>query len=333
MTILVTGAAGFIGNALCKSLLDQGHEVVGVDNLNDYYSIELKAARLTTLANYKNFTFEKIDLADAVETKKLFTNKRYSYVYHMAAQAGVRLKREELDRYISSNVVAFTNILANSVSAEVPNFLYASSSSVYGDIEGPSLSESNPQNFPTSYYGATKLFNEHASRVLSKGSSTKSRGLRFFTVYGPMGRPDMAYFRIISSLLNSKSFRLFGDGTLKRDFTYIDDVISSVIRLADQLDKIEFQYSDVVNVGGGQPQSIRELIEISERLSGAKLQIIEEKPDSSDVKSTNADTYLIENLIGFKPSISIEVGIANFIEWANSESIKGKLNGWIESTK
>ena len=333
MTILVTGAAGFIGNALCKSLLEQGHEVVGVDNLNDYYSIELKETRLSAIADYKNFTFEKIDLSNALDCKELFSNKRYSHVYHMAAQAGVRLQKNELHRYISSNVVAFTNILTDSISAQVPNFLYASSSSVYGDVESPKLSESNPQNCPTSYYGATKLFNEHASRVLSKGSSTKTRGMRFFTVYGPMGRPDMAYFRIITSLLTSKNFKLFGDGTLKRDFTYIDDVIASVIRLANQLDTIDFQYSDVVNVGGGQPQSMRELIETSERLSGAKLRIIEEKPDSSDVQSTNADTNLIEDLINFKPSIPIEVGIASFIEWAKTDPVQRKLIDWVESTK
>ena len=332
MTVLVTGAAGFIGNALCKSLLEQDYEVVGVDNLNDYYSIDLKKIRLSSLSHFSKFTFEKVDLADKKSSTNLFEYKNYSHVYHMAAQAGVRLKRDEFEKYISSNIVAFTNILNDSISAGVPNFLYASSSSVYGDSEDLTLSEVNTQNFPTSYYGSTKLFNEHIARILSKGSSTKTRGLRFFTVYGPMGRPDMAYFRIINSILSSTSFRLLGDGTIKRDFTYIDDVIESVIRLANHLDTINSQHTDLVNVGGGHPQSLLDLIETSERLTGKKLTIIKDTADLSDVKSTNADTSLIENLINFKPSIPIEIGIANFIKWAKSPSAKQKLNDWVEST-
>ena len=333
MTILVTGAAGFIGRSLCEALLLQGQEVVGVDNLNDFYSIQLKEKRLETLSRYKNFRFERIDLTEKEMVENLFASASFKYVYHLAAQAGVRLKPKELDRYVSSNITAFTNVLNSTIENSIPNFIYASSSSVYGDVDNNLLSELSTPNFPTSYYGSTKLFNEHAARVMSKGTKTKTRGLRFFTVYGPMGRPDMAYFRIATSLLTSTEFRLFGDGNIRRDFTYIDDAIKSVVLLAEQLDSIHEEHSDVVNVGGGRPQTMRELIETAEKLTGCKLQIIETPAHSNDVQRTEADTTLIEKLTGFKPSIPIEVGMANFLDWAKHGAVSEYLNSWVVSSK
>ena len=215
----------------------------------------------------------------------------------------------------------------------MPNFIYASSSSVYGDTDSNLLSEFSTAYNPTSYYGTTKLFNEHAARILAKGTKTKTRGLRFFTVYGPMGRPDMAYFRIASSLLTSTEFQLFGDGNIRRDFTYIDDVTESIILLAEQLNGMSDVQSDVVNVGGGRPQSIRELIQATEELTGRKLRILESAAHISDVKQTEADTRLIEELTGFKPSIPIEEGMARFLDWANKENIIENLKNWVESSK
>jgi len=333
MTILVTGAAGFIGRALCETLLRQGRDVVGVDNLNDYYSIHLKEQRLDTLSRHERFRFERINLDDPFQVDKLFSNSNFSFVYHLAAQAGVRLKPSELDRYVTSNITAFTNVINSCIAKFVPNFIYASSSSVYGDTDSNLLSEDSTSNFPTSYYGTTKLFNEHAARVLTQGTKTKTRGLRFFTVYGPMGRPDMAYFRIATSLLTSTEFQLFGDGNIRRDFTYIDDVTASVILLAEQLDDMPYIHSDVVNVGGGRPQSMRELIQITEELTGIKLKIKEGAAHLNDVKQTEADTRLIEKLTGFKPSIPIEEGMAKFLEWAKKESIVGNLKNWVDSSK
>ena len=333
MTILVTGAAGFIGRSLCEALLNQGQSVVGVDNLNDFYSIELKEKRLETLSQYGNFDFIRIDLQDKVVVEKIFNENNFENVFHLAAQAGVRLKPKELDRYISSNISAFTNVLNSAIEFNVPNFIFASSSSVYGDVDSELLSEIDTPNFPTSYYGITKLFNEHAARVLSRGTSTKTRGLRFFTVYGPMGRPDMAYFRIATSLLTSTEFKLFGDGEIKRDFTYIDDATKSILLLAEQLNSIHGQYSDVVNVGGGRPQSMKELIETSEELAGCKLNILETPAHSNDVKKTEADTNLIEALTGFTPSIPIEIGMDNFFNWAKQEDVIGSLERWVASSK
>jgi UDP-glucuronate 4-epimerase len=333
MTILVTGAAGFIGRALCETLLSHGQEVVGTDNLNDYYSIDLKEQRLATLSQYQRFRFQQFDLTDMASVELLFSNSNFSHVYHLAAQAGVRLKPNHLDRYISSNISAFTNVINSAIARSVPNFLYASSSSVYGDSETNLLSESSTSNIPTSYYGATKLFNEHAARVLSHESNTKTRGLRFFTVYGPMGRPDMAYFRIATSLLTSTEFQLHGDGNIRRDFTYIDDVVTSCILLGEQLNEISNAHSDVVNVGGGRPQTMRELIETTEKLTGTRLQILNTPAVSSDVKQTEADTKLIQKLTGFTPKIQIESGMANFLDWAKQEDVVGKLTSWVESSK
>lgn len=333
MAILVTGAAGFIGRSLSESLLNQGHEVFGIDNLNDYYSPALKESRLATLLPRENFHFENFDLADGKKVNSFFADSKFNFVYHLAAQAGVRLKPSELDRYISSNISGFTNVLNSVIKREVPNFIYASSSSVYGDVDHEILSETSTPSLPTSYYGSTKLFNEHAARVLSKGSKTKTRGLRFFTVYGPMGRPDMAYFRIITSLLTATEFKLFGDGKIKRDFTYIDDVTKSVILLGEQLATLVESYSDVVNVGGGRPQSMRELIETSEKLVGKELNLSEWSANLNDVKHTEADTTLIEELTNFKPTIPIEVGLKNFLEWARTDEVMENLNNWVASSK
>ncbi len=331
--ILVTGAAGFIGSHLCKSLLQQGETVLGVDNFSLYYSTELKKKRLEFLFTHERFDFTEIELADAEQVKVLFREFHFTHVYHLAAQAGVRLPPSELDLYIISNISAFTNVLNSSIEFEVPNFLYASSSSVYGNLETELFSESSSKNIPSSYYGISKLFNEHAARVLSKGSKTRTRGLRFFTVYGPMGRPDMAYFRIVTALLTNTEFHLYGDGNVKRDFTYIADVVTSVTLLGNQLNCLPRQYSDVVNVGGGRPHSMNELITTAESLMNEKLRVVRLAANLSDATHTQADTTYIQELTGFKPATSISSGLNSFIEWAKSDGVRENLVDWVTSSR
>lgn len=315
MRILVTGSAGFIGHHVTASLLERGYFVFGVDNLNDYYSPKLKEYRNKLLDSQPNYQFIIGDISNRDFVKDLFISYKFDAVIHLAAQAGVRLPLDENYKYTQSNLVGFENIASNVLINNIKVFAYASSSSVYGNVAKTPLSESENLLKPNSYYGVTKLSNEMASNVIFKNSVTKTRGLRFFSVYGPMGRPDMAYFKLIANSVNGEEFNLFGDGTVRRDFTYIDDVVIATLRLLDQLFLEPKEVNDVVNVGGGQPFSMNELIKIIENISFKKIRIRNLPASALDSILTEADTALLNELTNFKPQTSLEFGIQKTYDW------------------
>jgi len=331
MLHLVTGCAGFIGSNIAAKALELGHEVIGIDNLYNYYDPELKNIRVKYLQKNLNFTFIEGDINDTELLDRIGNEANVSSLYHLAAQAGVRISAEQYSKYIEANVSGFTNILNFAVTRKIPNFIYASSSSVYGNTQDLEFNEISTETNPTSYYGSTKLFNEKIAGVMVRGSSTRARGLRFFTVYGEMGRPDMAYFRIANSILNNKKFNLFGDGKIRRDFTYISDITNATLELGKELSTRSQGYSDIVNIGGGNPYSMNELIsEISKQL-GKNPDITVTAANENDVAVTKADTSRLNELIGFTPQVSVQEGISRFLDWAKKEEIKDKLDGWVNS--
>jgi UDP-glucuronate 4-epimerase len=331
MKILVTGAAGFIGSALCKKLSDNGNRVIAIDNFSDYYDVSLKYARVKTLLEPLNLDVIDLDICSNVEINSLISKSKPDIVINLAAQAGVRLPREESNKYVSSNLVGFSNVLYSTVDNKVPFFVYASSSSVYGNNSTIPYSEGEQNLHPTSFYGATKLANELLTPTLIKNSATTARGLRYFTVYGPWGRPDMAYFRMIANVISGAEFNLFGDGTIERDFTYIDDIVDSTYKLILNLKNRPVGSSDIVNIGGGRPLSINYLLEQIQYISGKKIKLERLKSDVNDVNRTVADATYIESLIGTKPSISLEIGLTKTIKWAEQKDISSNLNLWVKS--
>jgi UDP-glucuronate 4-epimerase len=331
MTVLVTGAAGFVGAHLVKSLHETGESVVGLDSFNDYYSPELKEKRVESLIP-NNIEILDLNLTNTEKLSNLVAKLKPRTVYHLAAQAGVRLQIKDTDQYVQSNLVGFSNILECAVENQVANFVYASSSSVYGNSFNTPYTETDRNLSPISFYGASKLSNELLASALVRGSSTNARGLRFFTVYGPWGRPDMAYFRIAEALINSNQFNLFGDGEVIRDFTYIDDIIHSTLLLTDELNsKKETGLSDVVNIGGGKPSSMKQLITAFEAVSERKLQINQLAHVEKDVNQTIASLKLQNQLINFTPKVSLEQGVEQVFKWANSPLVTSKLNAWTKS--
>jgi UDP-glucuronate 4-epimerase len=333
MAILVTGSAGFIGSSLCNQLLNTDHQVIGIDSLSDYYSKDLKESRNKILRQSRNFKFFKGDICDRKFIDTLFKNHRFTSVYHLAAQAGVRLKLNESNFYVDSNIQGFLNIVEKSIEHNIDRFVYASSSSVYGKEAAIPFSEREVNLNPSSVYGVSKLANEKLASVLSKSSSTKFRGLRFFTVYGPWGRPDMAYFKLIASALTGIEFKLYGNGSVKRDFTFIDDIINSMILLENQLRNKQVGFNDVVNIGGGRPISITQVINEVEKQIGSKIRVNEFPANNLDLQETCADFTYLNSLINQKPSISFESGLARTIEWFSSDPIKNSIRKWAESVK
>jgi UDP-glucuronate 4-epimerase len=333
MAILVTGSAGFIGSSLCNQLLNTDHQVIGIDSLSDYYSKDLKESRNKILRQSRNFKFFKGDICDRKFIDTLFKNHRFTSVYHLAAQAGVRLKLNESNFYVDSNIQGFLNIVEKSIEHNIDRFVYASSSSVYGKEAAIPFSEREVNLNPSSVYGVSKLANEKLASVLSKSSSTKFRGLRFFTVYGPWGRPDMAYFKLIASALTGIEFKLYGNGSVKRDFTFIDDIINSMILLENQLSNKQVGFNDVVNIGGGRPISITQVINEVEKQIGSKIRVNEFPANNLDLQETCADFTYLNSLINQKPSISFESGLARTIEWFSSDPIKNSIRKWAESVK
>lgn len=332
MRVLVTGGAGFIGSHLAAKLQSEGHSVICVDNFTEYYPIELKKFRVQELLSPVGIEVEDIDLADVLQVERVFAKFNPQVVVHLAAQAGVRLTGSEMFNYVSSNLSAFGNVLLATTSRNVEAFLYASSSSIYGDHAQIPFTESEMILKPTSFYGATKLANEILAKSLGGSCNTRIRGLRFFTVYGPYGRPDMAYFRIAASLVNKSEFKLFGDGTIKRDFTYIDDVVKSVSKLIDQLLTERAGHTDVVNLGGGRPVSMLDLIEEMERISAEKLNYSILSRNLSDVSITCSDSSYLESLTGNAPEVNVEEGMTQVINWTKRQDIKEKLKSWIAAT-
>jgi UDP-glucuronate 4-epimerase len=321
---LVTGAAGFIGYFLCKRLLDQGCSVIGVDNLNDYYDVNLKLARLEQLTSYHGFHFVKVDIADKDAVMSLFKEYRPHHVVNLAAQAGVRYSIENPDVYLHSNVIGFFNILEACRHHPVEHLIYASSSSVYGSNEKVPFEESDFVDHPVSLYAATKKSNELMAHTYSHLYKIPSTGLRFFTVYGPMGRPDMAYFGFANKYFKNEPIAIYNNGDLEndlyRDFTYIDDIVIGIERLIQHSPTGTVPHQ-VYNIGNNRPEKLMVFIETLEKALSRALgrEVVFEKKfeplKPGDVPATYASTELLEQAVGFKPETPIEVGLQKFADW------------------
>jgi len=332
MKYLVTGAAGFIGSNLSSQLASAGHEVIGLDNFSPYYSPQLKELRVEKLLVPKGISIKKIELSDIDSVQKIVRATNPDAIVHLAAQPGVRTPLGNSYEYIQNNLVAFTNVLQVAIQESIPNFLYASSSSVYGNSNKAVYKEDDLSIRPISIYGATKLANEILTPAFISGSRTRARGMRFFTVYGPWGRPDMAYFRIIDSVLNGSEFKKFGEGEVKRDFTFVDDITNAIEKLSHELTKRPFGYSDVVNIGGGSPHSLNDLIMVISNQVGSKPSVLETFSNPNDVSFTCADVAKLNELTNSSPKINLETGVFQTIEWAKQAGVRELLNKWVNST-
>jgi len=320
MKILVTGAAGFIGMFMSIRLLEAGHEVVGLDSVNDYYDVKLKYARLDILAKYPAFKFIKANMADKELVLKLFAEEKFDIVINLAAQAGVRYSITNPDVYIESNIVGFFNILEACRYYPVRHLIYASSSSVYGNQEKTPFSTEDDVSKPISLYAATKKSDELMAYTYSHLYKIPTTGLRFFTVYGPYGRPDMAYFSFTNKLVRGEPITIFNNGDMKRDFTYIDDIVEGIFNMLDRAPEGD-NPAAVYNIGNNKPEDLLHFVEVLERCLMAEGVIA--KPaekifapmQAGDVYQTYADVRpLVENF-GFKPDTPIEVGLARFARW------------------
>lgn len=325
MKILVTGAAGFIGFHLIKKLISNNNEVIGIDNLNDYYDIKLKYLRLENLKKHPKstlFSFFKEDLCNKDEITNLFKKNSFDIVINLAAQAGVRYSLKDPDNYIKSNINGFMNILENCRDSNIRHLIYASSSSVYGmNIKQP-FSTSDRTDYPISLYAATKKSNEILAYSYSHLYKIPMTGLRFFTVYGEFGRPDMAYFSFTEKIQNNEVIDVFNEGKMLRDFTYIDDIVDGIEKLIPNApNEISNSYSSskaphkIYNIGNNNPVSLNKFIEIIENLCGkkAKKNLLPMQP--GDVQTTYADIDDFMDITGFKPSTKIEDGLKKFYEW------------------
>lgn len=314
MKYLVTGAAGFIGMYTAKRLLDMGHDVVGLDNLNSYYNPALKDYRLAQLTPYPNFRFVKLDLADRDGMANLFKTEKFERVIHLAAQAGVRYSIEAPFDYIDSNLVGMTTILEGCRHNKVQHLVYASSSSVYGMNDKIPFSETDNVDQPVSLYAATKKANELMAHAYSKLYSIPTTGLRFFTVYGPAGRPDMAPWLFTEAILNNQPIKVFNHGKMQRDFTYIDDIVEGIVRIQDVIPTTEIPYT-LFNIGNNQPIELSRFISAIESATEKQAEKISLGMQPGDVERTYADTGRLEAAVGYKPKMDIETGMKNFVEW------------------
>lgn len=324
--VLVTGAAGFIGFHLCRALLARGDAVVGVDNLNPYYDVQLKRDRLALLQDEAGFDFHQAELADRNWTETFFKAERFDAVAHLAAQAGVRYSLTNPHAYVEANVVAFLNVLEGCRHAETPHLVYASSSSVYGSNTTLPFSVHDNVDHPVSLYAATKKADELMAHVYSHLYGLPTTGLRFFTVYGPWGRPDMALFLFTRAILAGDPIDVFNNGDMRRDFTYVDDVVAAVVRVLDRIPqpREEFDQRDpassrapftLYNVGNHQPVQLLHLIAVLESQLGreAKKNLLPMQP--GDVPETYADVDELVRDVNFQPSTPIEVGVKRFVDW------------------
>lgn len=321
MKILVTGAAGFVGFYLSKKLLSLGHEVVGLDNINDYYDVSLKIARLNQIKKEKGFIFHKLDLTDRKNIEQLFVENKFDIVVNLAAQAGVRYSLMNPHAYVDSNLVGFVNILECCRHNDVKHLVFASSSSVYGFNTKIPFSTNDNVDYPVSLYAATKKANELMAHTYSHLYNLPCTGLRFFTVYGPWGRPDMAYFLFTKAILDKKPIKVFNYGKMQRDFTYIDDIVEGVTRVIDRIPQPNPDQSNskapykVYNIGNNQPVELVKFIETIENCLGMKAEKNLLPIQPGDVPITYADVDDLVRDVGFKPSTPIEVGIQKFVDW------------------
>ena len=312
---LVTGAAGFIGANVAQALLDAGCEVVGVDSLNDYYDVDLKHYRLKPLLAHSRFSFVQGDMADAQIVDSLFTQHDFDCVIHLAAQAGVRYSLENPGAYIQSNVVGFQHLIDACRAKPPAHFVFASSSSVYGNSDREWFSETDPTDTPVSLYAATKKSNEMVAHTYAHLHGLPTTGLRFFTVYGPAGRPDMAYFGFTKAIVEGEPIQVFNEGQLERDFTYIDDIVTGVVAAAavPPVD-LEVPYR-LLNLGNHQPVRLGDFIATLEGLLGkeANKQLVGMQP--GDVYRTAANIDAARALVGFEPSTDLATGLERFVAW------------------
>ncbi len=342
MKILVTGAAGFIGFHTIKYLISRGDEVIGLDSINDYYPISLKKARLKELgvrtedlkenqileSNHQNFHFVKLDLKDSEGLKKLFEKQNFNRVIHLAAQAGVRYSLENPQAYVDSNIIGFLNILECCRYNSIEHLTYASSSSVYGLNETMPFSVHHNVDHPISLYAASKKSNELMAHTYSHLFNLPTTGLRFFTVYGPWGRPDMAYFLFTKAILAGEPINIFNNGEMSRDFTYIDDIVEGVVRVNDNPSKSNENWSGlspdpgtakapyaVYNIGNNSPVKLMDFIEVIESKLGQKAEKKFMPMQPGDVSATYADSTDLINNFGYKPQTNLEYGISQFVSW------------------
>lgn len=331
MKILITGVAGFIGSTLALRLLERGDAVYGIDNLNDYYDVSLKLARLARFQDHPKFAFKKLDVADRAGMAELFAEQRFDAVMHLAAQAGVRYSIENPHAYIDANLVGFGNILEGCRHSKVGHLVFASSSSVYGANTRLPFSEHDNVDHPVSLYAATKKANELMAHSYAHLYGLACTGLRFFTVYGPWGRPDMALFKFTKGILEGTPIPVFNEGKMIRDFTYIDDIVEGVVRVIDQRPEPDPDWSGeepdparsyapyrVYNIGNNQPVELISYIQVLEQCLGRKAQMQLLPMQPGDVRATMANTDELHGAVGFKPSTPIEKGIANFVAWYTS---------------
>jgi UDP-glucuronate 4-epimerase len=328
MTVLVTGAAGFIGFHLAAALLKQGRSVVGLDNVNDYYDPSLKEARLAILQKQERFRFSRLDLADRPALETLFSATRFKAVVNLAAQAGVRYSLTNPQAYVRSNIEGFVNILEACRHHGVGHLVYASSSSVYGAATKMPFSVHQPVDHPVSLYGASKKANELFAHSYSHLFGLPTTGLRFFTVYGPWGRPDMAMFIFTRAILAGEPIPVFNYGEMERDFTYVDDIVESVVRLVDRIPQPDPEWTGdrpdpgsskapyrIYNIGNNRPEKLLRLIAILEECLGRKAfkQLLPMQP--GDVPATYADVDQLARDVDFAPSTPLEIGVDRFVRW------------------
>ena len=328
MQVLVTGAAGFIGYHVAQRLLARGDDVYGVDNLNDYYTVELKQDRLAELEPHARFRFQRLDLAERESTAELFRTQKFDGVVHLAAQAGVRYSLTNPQAYIDSNLVAFGNVLEGCRHQETGHLVYASSSSVYGANSNMPFSVHQNVDHPLSLYAATKKANELMAHTYSHLYGIPTTGLRFFTVYGPWGRPDMALFLFTQAILEGRPIDVFNEGKMRRDFTYVDDVAEGVIRVLDQPAEASREWSSrepdaatsaapyrVYNIGNHEPVELLRLIDLIQDCLGKQAQKNLLPMQPGDVPETYADVDALVKDVGFNPGTPIEEGVRRFVDW------------------
>lgn len=328
MKILLTGAAGFIGMTTALRLLARGDEVVGLDNLNDYYDVTLKENRLKRLSPHAGFRFVKMDVADRPAMAQLFADERFDRVIHLAAQAGVRYSLQNPHAYIDSNIVGFMNVLEACRHAQVQHLVYASSSSVYGGNTNMPFSEHDSVDHPVSLYAATKKANELMAHTYSHLYGLPTTGLRFFTVYGPWGRPDMALFLFTKAILDGRAIDVFNYGQMQRDFTFVDDIVEGVVRVLDRVACANPVYDPaladpatsnapyrVFNIGNNKPVPLLDFIACIEEALGRKAEKNLLPLQDGDVPATYANTDALNDWVGFVPGTPIEQGIARFVAW------------------
>lgn len=321
----MTGAAGFIGFHLSKRLLAENHHVLGVDNLNDYYDVSLKSERLKQLENNDKFTFYKVDLADSEGLNEIFERHSIPIVINLAAQAGVRYSLTHPHSYVHSNLVGFVNILEACRHYQVEHLLYASSSSVYGANTKTPFSTQDSVDHPVSIYAATKKANELMAHTYSHLFNIPTTGLRFFTVYGPWGRPDMAYYTFTKDIIEGNPIKVYNNGDMRRDFTYIDDIVEGIVKLLDQppepdtgrdLDpSTSHAPYKIYNIGNNSPVRLMDFIHTLENLIGKKATIEFLPMQPGDVKETYADITDLQKAAGFSPATPLEIGLGHFVNW------------------